>query len=105
MKRYDRAQTSGRRSSFSRWIRSAAIPVALIIVAAACGDSGSSSTPAGTSGTGTGTGTTVPATTAPPQTGGTLNFAAYSQIASLDPVVALGNGTSVPSRWLRSTTR
>ena len=93
MTRYDRAHSaSGRRGSFSRWLRIVAIPVALVIVAAACGDSGSSSS--GNTGTGNVATTAAPTTTLAPQTGGTLTFAAYSQIAGLDPLVALGNGTS-----------
>jgi peptide/nickel transport system substrate-binding protein len=64
------------------------VPVALTIIVAACGDSGESSDSGGASTT------AAPTTTLQPQTGGTLTFAAYSQIAGLDPVVALGNGTS-----------
>jgi len=80
-----------RRKPLSRWIRIVAIPIALIIVAAACGDSGESSSSDNTTNVST---TAAATTTLQPQVGGTLTFAAYSQIAGLDPLVALGNGTS-----------
>ena len=70
-----------------------AIPVALALIAAACGDSGNSS--AGTATTNvSNTAQATTTTTLQPQSGGTLTFAAYSQIAGLDPLVALGSGTS-----------
>ena len=80
-----------RRKPLSRWIRIVAVPIALVIVAAACGDSGESSGSDNTTNVST---TAAATTTLQPQVGGTLTFAAYSQIAGLDPLVALGNGTS-----------
>jgi peptide/nickel transport system substrate-binding protein len=65
-----------------------AVLLALGLVAAACGDSGSS----GSEGDASGGGQTT--TTKAPQTGGMLTFASYSEIFGLDPIVALGNGTS-----------
>ena len=90
MKWFGRVQRgAGQRKTFSRLIRFAAVPIALVVVAATCGDSGESTdTPGGVSTT------SAPSTTLQPQTGGILNFAAYSHIAGLDPLVALGNGTS-----------
>jgi peptide/nickel transport system substrate-binding protein len=67
------------------------VPIALALLAAACGDSDSDDG-------GTGATTTAPAsattTTLQPQTGGTLTFGVYSNIPGLDPLVALGSGTS-----------
>lgn len=74
------------------WIRRAvALTSALALAAAACGDDKDSS-PSDSGGTGTTR--TATATTAAPQTGGTLVFGAYSHISGLDPLVALGSGTS-----------
>src|SRR5690348_5747785 len=80
-----------RRKPFSRLMRVIAASIALVIVAAACGDSGGSSSTGNTTNVST---TAAATTTLQPQAGGTLTFAAYSQIAGLDPLVALGNGTS-----------
>ena len=92
MKLRDRIRTDvEQRTSLSRWIRILAVPVALAIVISACGDSSESSDGGDSGGAST---TAAPSTTLQPQTGGTLDFAAYSQIAGLDPLVALGNGTS-----------
>ena len=92
MKLRDRVRTDDRRrTTLSRWIRVLAIPVALAITAAACGDSSENTDGGDTGGAST---TAGPSTTLQPQTGGVLSFAAYSQIAGLDPLVALGNGTS-----------
>ena len=87
------AATSRRRPR-RRGTRVAAIAVGLSLLAAACGDDGaeSGSSPATGSGTGSGTGTT---TTAAPQVGGALTVATYSEIFGLDPLVALGSGTSI----------
>jgi peptide/nickel transport system substrate-binding protein len=71
----------------SRWGSAAAMLVVLALGAAACGDD--------KGGGGSSTATTAAATTTrAPQTGGTLTFGAYSQIPGLDPMVALGSGTS-----------
>ncbi|MEO8691971.1 MAG: ABC transporter substrate-binding protein [Acidimicrobiales bacterium] len=92
MKLRDRIRTDvDQKTSLSRWIRILAVPVALTIILAACGDSGESSDGNDSGGAST---TAAPSTTLQPQTGGTLTFAAYSNIAGLDPIVALGNGTS-----------
>jgi peptide/nickel transport system substrate-binding protein len=66
---------------------------ALAFVAAACGDSGEASGGTTTAGGSTNTAQAT-TTTLQPQSGGTLSFAAYSQIAGLDPLVGLGSGTS-----------
>jgi peptide/nickel transport system substrate-binding protein len=71
-----------------------AVPIALVLIAAACGDSGSSSSASTTSVSSNSSTTQAATTTLAPQSGGTLTFAAYSQIAGLDPLVALGSGTS-----------
>ena len=92
MKLYDQVHNGpSRRKASSRWIRVAAVVAALAFVAAACGDSGSESAT-----TTAGPNTTVAATTTTlqPVSGGTLTFGAYSNIPGLDPVVALGSGTS-----------
>ncbi len=65
---------------------------ALAVIAAACGDD-KASYPLDTS-AGASTSRSVTATTAAPQTGGTLVFGAYSHTTGLDPLVALGSGTS-----------
>jgi peptide/nickel transport system substrate-binding protein len=93
MKSYVRARSGASRRSTSRWVRLAAIPIALAFLAAACGDSDSDG---GSAGTGGGPSSTAAAstTTLQPQTGGTLTFGAYSHIPGLDPLVALGSGTS-----------
>jgi peptide/nickel transport system substrate-binding protein len=65
--------------------------LALALAAAACGDDGESTDGGDTGGASTSAG---PTTTLQPQAGGTLTFAAYSHIQGLDPLVALGNGTS-----------
>ena len=92
MKFHSRAIGDARtRSPFARWIRVLALPLALALVAAACGDSDESSDGGDTGGAST---TAAPSTTLQPQAGGTLTFAAYSHIQGLDPLVALGNGTS-----------
>ena len=74
-----------RRKPFSRWIRIIAAPIALVIVASACGDSGGSSSSGNTTNVST---TAASTTTLQPQAGGTLTFAAYSQIAGLKSRVA-----------------
>jgi peptide/nickel transport system substrate-binding protein len=78
---------SGRRAAV-RWTRVLSIVVALTLVSAACGDDdgdgAATTTPQGTG----------PTTTLQPQSGGTLTFGAYSNIPGLDPMVALGSGTS-----------
>ncbi len=63
-----------------------AVLSALAVTAAACGDDNNS----GASGDTTPESTTTQA----PQKGGVLTFAAYSEIFGLDPLVALGSGTS-----------
>jgi peptide/nickel transport system substrate-binding protein len=65
-----------------------AVLAALALVAAACGDDGDEGRgePA--------PGTAAPTTTSQPKVGGTLTFAAFSAIRGLDPIVALGHGTS-----------
>jgi len=92
MKLYDQVHNGPSRKASSRWIRVAAVVAALAFVAAACGDSGSESATTTTSGPNT----TVAAatTTLAPVSGGTLTFAAYSNLLGLDPIVALGSGTS-----------
>src|SRR5215213_696384 len=86
-------QQSVQQSGTGRWtarrlIRIVAGLAALALVAASCGDDGDEgAAPSGSAGVGT-------ATTLPPQSGGTLTFAAYSNIPGLDPMVALGSGTS-----------
>src|SRR5690606_22378668 len=65
--------------------------LALAMLAAACGDDGDGGGDADPPGGDNGGG---PTTTAAPQSGGTLTFAAYQEIAGLDPIVALGSGTS-----------
>ena len=89
MKRHERVRigASGRRSA-SRWVSMLAIPIALGLIAAACGDSGDDA------GGASQTTAAVTTTTLQPQSGGTLTFAAYSNIPGLDPIVALGSGTS-----------
>jgi peptide/nickel transport system substrate-binding protein len=68
--------------------------VALAVVVAGCGDSGSESSDSSNSTTaGAGTGVTTTAGKQP-QTGGTVTFGSYSKIFGLDPLVALGHGTS-----------
>ncbi|MEO8693566.1 MAG: ABC transporter substrate-binding protein [Acidimicrobiales bacterium] len=94
MRFYERADSRPRRQrASSRWVRGVAAVAALAFVAAACGDSGEASggttTVGGSSNTAAATTTTLQ-----PQSGGTLTFAAYSQIAGLDPLVGLGSGTS-----------
>ncbi|MEO8696006.1 MAG: ABC transporter substrate-binding protein, partial [Acidimicrobiales bacterium] len=70
-----------------------AVVAALAFVAAACGDSKSdSATNTGPSTTAAIAATTT--TTLQPVSGGTLTFGAYSNIPGLDPIVALGSGTS-----------
>ena len=89
MKSNDRFSNGDGRRRTSRWVRFAAVPIALAFVAAACGDSDSDSESTG------GVSTTVATTTTlQPQAGGTLTFGAYSHIPGLDPIVALGSGTS-----------
>ncbi|HUP72174.1 MAG TPA: ABC transporter substrate-binding protein [Acidimicrobiales bacterium] len=93
MKSYKRAHDGlSTRKGSSRWTRVVAVVAGLAVVAAACGDSdddsggvtGPTTTSAGASAT----------TTLQPRSGGTLTFAAYSNIPGLDPNVALGSGTS-----------
>jgi peptide/nickel transport system substrate-binding protein len=72
-------------------VRILAVVAALGFAAAACGDSGESSD---TTGNATNSSLAATTTTLQPQAGGTLTFGAYSQIAGLDPLVALGSGTS-----------
>ena len=69
----------------------AAVLVPFVLVAAACGDDGGdgAGSLAGSSGTAAAASTTVA-----PRAGGELKFAAFSEIAGLDPLVALGHGTS-----------
>jgi peptide/nickel transport system substrate-binding protein len=71
----------------------AAIAVGLALFAAACGDDGAGPETSSATGSGTGSGTAT-TTTGAPQVGGTLTFASYSEIFGLDPLVALGSGTS-----------
>ena len=61
------------------------------LVVAACGDSEETSDNSTAPATSVAAG---PTTTVPPQTGGTLRFGAYQDIAGLDPLVSLGSGTS-----------
>jgi len=76
----------------SRRISLLAIPLALAVTAAACGDSDDSS---GSNTTNASSNTqAVTTTTLQPQSGGTLTFGAYSHLLGLDPLVALGSGTS-----------
>ena len=84
---FQRRADRGRRSS--RLARAISIVAALTLVAAACGDDDGGDD----AGTTTPNGTT-PTTTLQPQSGGTLTFGAYSHIPGLDPMVALGSGTS-----------
>jgi peptide/nickel transport system substrate-binding protein len=78
------------RTARSRWTRALSLVAACALVAVACGDSGSDSgTPDGPTTT-----SSTTATTLQPQSGGTLTFGAYSNIPGLDPLVALGSGTS-----------
>jgi peptide/nickel transport system substrate-binding protein len=67
------------------------VPIALALLAAACGDDSDSGDPGTTS---PGTTQAAVTTTLQPQSGGTLTFGAYSHIPGLDPLVALGSGTS-----------
>jgi peptide/nickel transport system substrate-binding protein len=71
-----------------RWFGAGAILLAAALMAAACGDD------SGSGGGSTGDGSAKTTTTLQPQSGGILTFAAYSEIPGLDPIVALGNGTS-----------
>lgn len=82
-------QADRRRVGVRRTRRGLAALLALALVASACGDDGGDDT----SSAGT---TAAPQTTAKlqPVSGGTLTFAAYSAIPGLDPLVALGSGTS-----------
>ncbi|HUP74686.1 MAG TPA: ABC transporter substrate-binding protein [Acidimicrobiales bacterium] len=90
MKSQDQLKLGSSRWTSRRWARIMTCVAALALVAAACGDDGDDGgTPSGTTGTGTGTTTTLQ-----PQSGGTLTFGAYSNIPGLDPLVALGSGTS-----------
>ncbi|HEV8298129.1 MAG TPA: ABC transporter substrate-binding protein [Acidimicrobiales bacterium] len=74
----------------SRWSIAIALLMVVALGATACGDDDDGG------GGGGGAGATTPSstTTLAPQTGGTLTFAAYSAIPGLDPLVALGSGTS-----------
>ena len=85
-----------RRARRSRWL---ALPLALSIVAAACGDDGdasSSSTTAATSATAAGPTTT---TAEVPVAGGSSTILLYSEIATLDPVKGTGSGGSDGQRF------
>src|SRR5215213_7929921 len=75
--------------SFNR-LCSVIVLTALVVVG--CGDSGD--TPSDSDAVSVSTTATAATTTAPPQTGGTLRFGAYQDIAGLDPLVSLGSGTS-----------
>jgi len=79
------------RAKRGRVLRGVALVVGLALIAAACGGDDDAAPGATGSGTGTGAGTT---TTLAPQIGGTLTFASYSEIFGLDPLVALGSGSS-----------
>jgi peptide/nickel transport system substrate-binding protein len=81
-----RAKRSGRR------LRLATAVMIVGLVAAACGDDGGSDE--GDTAPGTTTATLASSTTRQPQTGGILSFAEYSEPASLDPIVATGNGST-----------
>ncbi|MEO5838022.1 MAG: ABC transporter substrate-binding protein [Acidimicrobiales bacterium] len=83
----------GRRTPSSRRLRVVAVVVALAFVAAACGDSKSDSSGTTSPNTTAATAATT-TTTLQPVSGGTLTFGAYSNIPGLDPIVALGSGTS-----------
>ena len=88
MKRFVHSKLGPSRWTSRRLARMVAGVVALALVAAACGDDGDDGgTPSGSTGGGA-------TTTLQPQSGGTLTFAAYSNIPGLDPMVALGSGTS-----------
>ena len=92
MKSYHRSHNGARhRRTSSRWVRLAAVPIVLAFLAAACGDSDSDD---GSTGGVSTTAATAATTTLQPQSGGTLTFGAYSHIPGLDPIVALGSGTS-----------
>jgi peptide/nickel transport system substrate-binding protein len=65
-----------------------AVVAALAFIAAACGDS-DEGTPGPTTAA-----ISASTTTLAPVSGGTLTFGAYSHIPGLDPIVALGSGTS-----------
>lgn len=79
------------RGRAARATRAVTLVLCLALVAAACGnDKGEDNRSAtGTSGTGAGTTTTLA-----PQAGGTLTLATFSEIFGLDPLVALGSGSS-----------
>ena len=88
MKLFNEVRFRSSRVPCRSWVRTMAVVAALAVTAAACGDDGDDSgSPASPTGAGT-------STTLQPQTGGTLTFAAYSNIPGLDPLVALGSGTS-----------
>lgn len=73
------------------WRKLAVVGASVGLLASACGDSGE-----GTSGGNTAPGATAGATTTgkQPVAGGTVTFGSYSKINGLDPIVALGHGTS-----------
>src|SRR5688500_14175776 len=60
----------------------------IALAAAACGDSASDGEPNAS------TNSPQSSVTVQPQSGGSLTFAAFSEISGLDPIVALGHGTS-----------
>jgi peptide/nickel transport system substrate-binding protein len=66
-----------------------AVVAALAFIAASCGDSDE-----GTTGPSTTAAIAATTTTLAPVSGGTLTFGAYSHLLGLDPIVALGSGTS-----------
>ena len=80
----------------SRWL---ALPLALSIVTAACGDDGGTTSSAST--TAATTGTAGPTTTAAevPVAGGSSTILLYSEIATLDPVKGTGSGGSDGQRF------
>lgn len=86
MKLFDQLKSTPSRTSSARLIRAIAVVASLTIVVSACGDDGDGGTSAPQ--------TTVSTTTLQPRSGGTLTFGAYSNIPGLDPMVALGSGTS-----------
>ena len=93
MKLYDHVHNGPRhRKASSRWISGVAVVAALAFVAAACGDSGGDGNK--TSGPTTTAAVAATTTTLAPVSGGTLTFGAYSNLLGLDPIVALGSGTS-----------